>query len=105
VKCKTCHGKSEEKGEFGSPWSGFLGLKGGTPIILRPNNLFPSEVGNICLLKGNVGFLGVFEGIKLKIEKWKFTNQLLVSCSNSSHSAFAMGKFLNVCNHWCSNAL
>jgi hypothetical protein len=29
-------GKSEEKGEFESPWSGFLGFKGGTPIILGP---------------------------------------------------------------------
>jgi hypothetical protein len=29
-------GKSEGKGEFESPESGFLGLKGGTPIILGP---------------------------------------------------------------------
>jgi hypothetical protein len=36
VKCKTCHGKSQEKGEFDSCWSGFLGLKGGTPIMLGP---------------------------------------------------------------------
>jgi len=36
VKCKIGHGKNEEKGEFGSPWSGFLGLKGGTPIMLEP---------------------------------------------------------------------
>jgi hypothetical protein len=36
VKCKTCHGKNEEKGEFGSPWSGFPWLKGGTPIMFGP---------------------------------------------------------------------
>ncbi len=56
VKCKTGHGKSEEKGEFGSPWSGFLGFKGGTPIMLITNNLFPWEVGNIWFFGGNVGF-------------------------------------------------
>jgi len=28
--------KSDEKGDFESPWSGFLGLKGATPIILGP---------------------------------------------------------------------
>jgi len=34
VKCKTCHGKSEKKGEFGSPWSESLRFKCGTPIAL-----------------------------------------------------------------------
>jgi hypothetical protein len=38
VKCKTCHGKSEEKCGFKSPWNGFLGLKWGIPIILGPIN-------------------------------------------------------------------
>ncbi len=37
MKCKTNNGKSEEKGEIGSPWSGFPGLKGGTPMMLRPS--------------------------------------------------------------------
>jgi hypothetical protein len=40
VKCKTCHGENEPKGEFGSPWSEFPKLKGGTLIMLGPNNLF-----------------------------------------------------------------
>jgi hypothetical protein len=37
MKCKTCHGKSEEKGEFGSPKSESLCFKGGTSIMLGPN--------------------------------------------------------------------
>jgi hypothetical protein len=40
VKCKTNHGENEQKGEFGNPWSGFPKLKGGTLIMLGPNNLF-----------------------------------------------------------------
>jgi hypothetical protein len=36
VKCKTCHGKSEEKGEFGSPRSESLCFKGDTLIVLGP---------------------------------------------------------------------
>ncbi len=35
-KCKIGHGNNEGKGEFGSPWIGFLGLKGGIPIMLGP---------------------------------------------------------------------
>ncbi len=46
MKCKTCHWKSEEKGEFGNTWSGFLGLKGGTPIMLGHNCLV-FELNNI----------------------------------------------------------
>jgi hypothetical protein len=34
VKCKTSHGKNEEKGEFESPSSDSLRFKCGTPIIL-----------------------------------------------------------------------
>jgi hypothetical protein len=34
VKCKTGHGKSKKKGEFGSPWSESLRFKCGTPIAL-----------------------------------------------------------------------
>jgi len=34
VKCKTCHGKNEEKGEFESPWNESLCFKGGTLIML-----------------------------------------------------------------------
>ncbi len=36
MKCKTGHGKSEEKCEFGSPKSESLCFKGGTLIMLRP---------------------------------------------------------------------
>ncbi len=36
VKYKTSHGKNEEKGEFGSPWSESLGFKCGIPIMLGP---------------------------------------------------------------------
>jgi len=36
VKCKTSHGKNEEKGEVGSSWNGFPLLKGGTPIMFGP---------------------------------------------------------------------
>ncbi len=47
VKCKTCHGKSEE-GEFGSPWSGFPRLKKGTPIMLGPiHNLYITYIAYI----------------------------------------------------------
>jgi hypothetical protein len=44
------HGKNEEKGEFGNPWSGFTRLKGGTPIMLGPYVLaFPHKLFK-CLL-------------------------------------------------------
>jgi hypothetical protein len=33
------HGKCEEKGEFGNPWSESLGFKCGTPIMLRPRSI------------------------------------------------------------------
>jgi hypothetical protein len=36
IKCKTCHGKSEKKSEFGNPRSESLGFKCGTPIMLGP---------------------------------------------------------------------
>jgi hypothetical protein len=36
AKCKTCHRKSEEKGEFESPWRECLWFKCGTPIMLGP---------------------------------------------------------------------
>jgi hypothetical protein len=36
LKCKTSHGKSEKKCEFGSPWSESLGFKCNTPIMLGP---------------------------------------------------------------------
>jgi hypothetical protein len=38
VKCKTCHGKNEEKGEFGSPRNESLCFKGGTLIMLGPKH-------------------------------------------------------------------
>jgi hypothetical protein len=34
VKCKTSHGKSEEKGEFENLWSESSKFKCGTPIML-----------------------------------------------------------------------
>ncbi len=37
---KTCHRKNEQKGEFGSPRNEFLGLKGGTSIMLKPSGGF-----------------------------------------------------------------
>jgi len=33
VKCETCHGKNEEKGEFESPRNESLYFKEGTPIM------------------------------------------------------------------------
>ncbi len=44
MKCKIGQGKSEEKGEFGSLWNGFAKLKGGTPILLRPQDPFGKQV-------------------------------------------------------------
>ncbi len=37
VECKTSHGKSEEKGEFGSLGVSPYVSKGGTPIMFGPN--------------------------------------------------------------------
>jgi hypothetical protein len=34
MECKTCHGKSEKKGEFENLSSEFLCFKGGTLIML-----------------------------------------------------------------------
>jgi hypothetical protein len=39
MKCETCHGKNDEKNEFGNPRSESLGFKSGTPIILGPKFL------------------------------------------------------------------
>ncbi len=36
MKCKTCHEKRKEKGEFESFWNESLGFKCGTPIMLKP---------------------------------------------------------------------
>jgi hypothetical protein len=42
-KCETNHGKSENKNEFGNPWSGSLGFKCDAPIMLIPySHLFDS---------------------------------------------------------------
>jgi hypothetical protein len=43
VKCTTGRGKSEKKSEFGSPWSGFPRLKGGTPIMFGPSWQFANQ--------------------------------------------------------------
>ncbi len=40
MKCKICHGKSEEKGEFGNFSSEFLKFKCGTPIMLGLDQFF-----------------------------------------------------------------
>ncbi len=39
MKCKTNHGKNEEKGEFGNPRSESLCFKRGTPIMLGPTKV------------------------------------------------------------------
>ncbi len=36
MKCKICHEKTKEKGEFESFWNEYLGFKCGTPIMLKP---------------------------------------------------------------------
>jgi len=46
VKCKTNHGKSEEKGEFGSPWSDSLGFKCGTPVTKKKGDTNESKTQN-----------------------------------------------------------
>ncbi len=79
--------------------------KGVPQSCLDPTTFSPRKLVTFGFLGEMLDFLGVFKGIKFKIKKWKYTNQLPISCSNSSHLAFAMGKFLNVCTHWCSNAL
>jgi hypothetical protein len=43
VKCKTSHGKKDEKGEFGIPCSVSLGFKCGTPIMFGPSNVLLSN--------------------------------------------------------------
>jgi len=45
VKCKIGHGKNEEKGEFGSPWNGFLGLKRVPQSCLDPYNTYCITLG------------------------------------------------------------
>jgi len=61
VKYKTGHGKTEEKGEFGNPWSGFLGLKGGTPIMLGIVYVFPVFAPHVKKMSNDfVGFLLFF---------------------------------------------
>jgi hypothetical protein len=47
VKCMTCHGKNEEKKEFGSPWNEFLGFKCGIPIMFRPPYLMVTSSAQI----------------------------------------------------------
>jgi hypothetical protein len=36
MKCKTSHGKNEEKNEFGSSWNESLRFKCDSPIMFRP---------------------------------------------------------------------
>jgi hypothetical protein len=60
VKCKTSHGKSEEKGEFGSRRSESLCYKGDTLIMLGPMSIFrPNYLmahGMLCPIS-NIQFL------------------------------------------------
>ncbi len=44
MKCKIGYGKSEKKGEFGSPKNESLYFKGGTPIMLGPNLWMSKDV-------------------------------------------------------------
>ncbi len=61
MKYKTCHGKTEEKCQFGNPWSGFLGLKGGTPIMLGIVYVFLVFAPHVKKMSnGFVGFLLFF---------------------------------------------
>ncbi len=39
MKCKTCHGKNEKKGEFGSFRSESLCFKWGSSIMLKPSSI------------------------------------------------------------------
>jgi hypothetical protein len=68
VKCKTCHGKSEEKSEFGSPSNGFPRLKGVPHSCLDPTL-------KINILKMDQTFqMGYKEGDKvlyLSFTNWK----------------------------------
>jgi hypothetical protein len=50
VKCKTCHRKSEEKGEFGSPRKESLYFKEGTPIMLGLDLWMLEDVHDIFTL-------------------------------------------------------
>ncbi len=54
VKCKTCHRKSEEKGEFGSPKNESSYFKEGTPIMLGPDLWILEDVHDIFALVINI---------------------------------------------------
>jgi len=54
VKCKIDYGKSEEKGEFGSPRNESLYFKEGTPIMLGPNLWMSKDVHDIFALVINL---------------------------------------------------
>jgi hypothetical protein len=43
VKCKTCHGKNEEKGEFGSFCNESLRFKCDTPIMFGPHEFVSNQ--------------------------------------------------------------
>ncbi len=54
VKCKTCHGKNEGKGEFGSLRNESLYFKEGTLIMFRPNLWMLEDVHDIFALVINI---------------------------------------------------
>jgi len=54
VKCKTCHGKSEEKGEFGSRRNESLYFKEGTLIMVGPDLWMLEDIHDIFELVINI---------------------------------------------------
>ncbi len=54
MKCKTCHRKSEEKGEFGSLRNESLYFKEGTPIMLGLDLWMLKDVHDIFTLVINI---------------------------------------------------
>jgi hypothetical protein len=54
VKCKTCHEKSEKKGEFGSPSNESLYFKEGTLIMFGPDLWMLEDVHDIFAVVINI---------------------------------------------------
>jgi len=54
VKCKTCHGKSEEKGEFGGRRNESLYFKEGTLIMVGPDLWMLEDIHDIFELVINI---------------------------------------------------
>jgi len=54
VKCKTCHRKIEEKGEFGNPRNESLYFKEGTLIMVGPDLWMLEDVHDIFAFVINI---------------------------------------------------